>query len=351
MRALMMAGGTGGHVFPALAVAKELQQAGWQVEWLGTAGRMEEQIVPREGIKLHFLAVRAIRGKGVLGMLTAPFMLLRALGQAMKVIRSYQPDVVLGFGGFASGPGGLAAVALRKPLIIHEQNAIAGMTNRYLAKMATRVFQAFSGAFANAPVVGNPVRADILSLADPAQRFDGRKGELRVFVTGGSQGAQALNTQLPALFAETGVALAVRHQCGKGQLAITQAAYQAAGLTAEISEFISDMAQVYDWADLVVCRSGALTVSEIAAAGLPAIFVPFPAAVDDHQAHNAQWLVNAGAAKMIRQNQLNSATWQQATKGLWQRETLKQMAINAKQVAVTDSAKKVAAACKELAND
>jgi len=351
MRALMMAGGTGGHVFPALAVASKLQQAGWQVEWLGSAGRMEEQLVPRAGIKLHFLAVRGLRGNGLKGKLGAPFMLLRAVMQAIKVMRNFQPDVVLGFGGFASGPGGLAAFLLRKPLLIHEQNAVAGLTNRYLAKVATRVLQAFPGAFKNAEVVGNPVRADILALADPAQRYDEHEGALRIFVTGGSQGAQALNTLLPALFARQGVTLAIRHQCGKGQLALTRAAYQAAGLEAEISEFIDDMAQAYHWADVVVCRAGALTVSEIAAAGLAAIFVPFPAAVDDHQAHNAQWLVSAGAARMIRQQQLDETTWQQTINDMMQRETLKQMAINARAIAVTDSADRVAAVCKEWVND
>lgn len=350
MRALIMAGGSGGHIFPALAVARQLEAAGWQVEWLGSATRMEATIVPKAGIKLHSLAVRGLRGGGLKGKLGAPFMLLRAIWQALAVVRTVQPDVVVGFGGFASGPGGLAAKLARKPLVIHEQNAVAGMTNRYLAKLANTVLQAFPGALDNARVVGNPVRAEIVNLPAPAERFANRTGALRIQVLGGSQGARALNEKLPAclaaVFADTPVD--VYHQCGRGSLKTTHDAYTKAGLRSQVSEFVEDMPTAYGAADLVICRAGALTVCELAAAGVAAIFVPFPAAVDDHQTYNAEFLVKAGAARLLQQSDLNVATLTQQLSGMRDRQELLAMATAARGQAVMDSAEQVASVCQEL---
>lgn len=350
MRALIMAGGTGGHVFPALAVAAELQIRGWQVEWLGSEQGMENQLVPKAGITLHRLRVRGLRGGGKWRKLAAPLMLLRAIWQARGVLRKVKPDVVLGFGGYASGPGGLAARLAQKPLLIHEQNAVAGMTNRYLSRFATVSLQAFPGALKGAQVVGNPVRTDILSLTSPSMRYHEHTGALRILVLGGSQGAQALNAKLPAGFVKSFAdePLSIRHQCGKGNLGATQAAYQQAGIKAEVSEFISDMCAVYGWADLVICRAGALTVSEVAAAGVPALFVPFPAAVDDHQTRNAEFLVQAGAAKLLPQSELNPTTLSRALADMKSRASLVVMAKKARQLAQADSAKRVADTCQEL---
>lgn len=353
MRAMIMAGGTGGHVFPALAVADILRANGWQVEWLGGAGRMEEKLVPKAGIKLNYLQVRGLRGNGLKGKLAAPLMLVRAVWQAWRVLRRFRPDVVVGFGGFASGPGGLAAVLNRSPLLIHEQNAVAGMTNRYLARFAKQVFQAFPGALNDAEVVGNPVRRSILSLPVPSERYGSRAGALRLLITGGSQGASALNEQLPPLLTEELFAgpIEVRHQCGKGRVAATQKHYNGTVVKANVTEFIDDMDAAYSWADLVICRAGALTVSEVAAAGVAALFIPFPAAVDDHQTRNARWLVDAGAARLLAQKELNAAAFLQALEGANQREALLKMANKARELAVTNSAELVAQACEELAHD
>ena len=350
MRALIMAGGTGGHVFPALAVAGELQSRGWQVEWLGSEQGMENRLVPHAGITLHRLSVRGLRGGGIARKLTAPLMLLRSVWQALRIMRRVQPDVVLGFGGYASGPGGLAARLAGKPLLIHEQNAVAGMTNRYLSRLAQVSLQAFPGALKGAQVVGNPVRTEILVITAPTMRYIEHKGPLRILVLGGSQGAQALNAKLPSGFAQAFAEepLAIRHQCGKGHLQVTQSAYQKAGIKAEVSEFIDDMQAVYAWADLVICRAGALTVSEVAAAGVPALFVPFPAAVDDHQTRNAEFLVKAGAARLLPQSELNPAALTAVLADLHSRDALVMMARKARQLAVVDSAKRVADICQEL---
>lgn len=351
--ALIMAGGTGGHVFPALAVAKALQARGWNIEWLGSADRMETRLVPAHHIPLHCLNVSGVRGGGWKKAVKAPFMLLKAVWQAMRVLRQVKPAVVLGFGGFASGPGGLAAFLCRKPLLIHEQNAIAGMTNHYLSKMADNVLQAFPGALPEADVVGNPVRDDIINLPTPAERFDGRNGPIRVLILGGSQGSVALNTQLPtclpAVFsADTAE---IRHQCGRQHADATQAAYQESELTVTVSEFIDDMAAAYSWADLVICRAGALTVSEVAAAGVAALFIPFPAAVDDHQTRNADYLVKAGAAALLQQRDLNATTLAQVLETMQQREQLLSMAQLARQQSMPDSAEQVATLCEEMAHD
>lgn len=351
MRALIMAGGTGGHVFPALAVAQELQTRGWQVEWLGSEQGMENRLVPAAGITLNHLAVKGVRGGSAARRLAAPFMLLKAVWQARSILNRFNPDVVLGFGGFAAGPGGIAAWLTRRPLVIHEQNAVAGMTNRWLAKVAKLRFQAFPGALADARVVGNPVRPAIFLLTGLALRYAERQGALRILVLGGSQGAVALNEKLPACLAEVfaGAAVSIRHQCGRGRLAATQDSYIAAGLKAEVVEFIDDMAAAYGWADLVVCRAGALTVSEIAAAGVPAVFIPFPAAVDDHQTRNADFLVKAGAARLLPQATLSPATLKTALAGMHDRKTLQVMARQAQALSVADSTRQVADACEEIA--
>jgi UDP-N-acetylglucosamine--N-acetylmuramyl-(pentapeptide) pyrophosphoryl-undecaprenol N-acetylglucosamine transferase len=352
MRALIMAGGTGGHVFPALVVAGELQGRGWQVEWLGSETGMENRLVPLKGIALHRLKVRGLRGGGLLRKLGFPFMLLRAVWQAITLLRQMKPSVVLGFGGFASGPGGLAAALSRRPLIIHEQNAFAGMTNRYLSRLARVTLQAFPGALKGAQVVGNPVRPEIAQLAPPTSRYASHTGALRLLVLGGSQGAVALNEKLPACLAQVfpDEPLMVRHQCGRGHLQMTQACYRKAGLKAEVSEFIDDMSSVYDWADLMICRAGALTVCEVAAAGVPALFIPFPAAVDDHQTHNANFLVKAGAACLLQQSELEPRALAAALAGMRGRESLSVMAEKARRLAVIDSASRIADICQELAN-
>ncbi|CFQ90530.1 undecaprenyldiphospho-muramoylpentapeptide beta-N-acetylglucosaminyltransferase [Yersinia frederiksenii] len=342
-RLMVMAGGTGGHVFPGLAVAHHLMAQGWQVRWLGTADRMEASLVPKHGIEIDFIQISGLRGKGLMAQLTAPVRIYRAVCQAKKIMRDYQPDVVLGMGGYVSGPGGLAAWLCGIPVVLHEQNGIAGLTNRWLAKIAKKVLQAFPGAFPHAEVVGNPVRTDVLALPLPAERLSGREGPIRVLVIGGSQGARVLNQTLPQVAATLGEQITVWHQVGKGALPDVLEAYQQAGQGGkhQIVEFIDDMAAAYAWADVVVCRSGALTVSEVAAAGLPAIFVPFQHK-DRQQYWNALPLEKAGAAKIIEQPQFTA----QAVSNLlaqWDRDTLLAMAEQARQVAIPDATERVAA--------
>ena len=353
--ALIMAGGTGGHVFPALALARELRARSWDVVWLGTRRGLESRLVPAEGIPLELLTVAGLRGKGALVWLGAPLRLTRALWQALGVLRSRRPAVVVGLGGFVSGPGGIAAWLLRRPLLIHEQNAVAGFTNRQLARFATRVLAAFPGAFAagmHETVVGNPVRLEISAVPAPDERWSGRRGPVRVLIIGGSQGAARLNAVVPqalALLARD-MALDVRHQSGERGLDATRAAYQNAGVVAEIKPFIDDMAAAYAWADLVVCRSGALTVSELAAAGLGAILVPFAAATDDHQTCNARILVNAQAALMIAESALTPEALAQALRSVaGDREVLLQMALRARQLAQPGATRLLADACESLA--
>ncbi len=306
---LIMAGGTGGHVFPALAVARELHSRNREVVWLGTREGIEARLVPEAGIPLEAVSVSGLRGKGALVWLLAPWKILTALFDALKILRRRRPSVVLGMGGFASGPGGIAAWLLRRPLVIHEQNSVAGLTNRLLAGFAREVLEAFPGSFSarvKTTVVGNPVRPEIIALAEPVSRLSGRSGRMNLLVLGGSQGALALNK----VVAEA-VALmpadwrpAIRHQAGARTLALAKSAYANASVEATVEPFIQDMAEAYAWADLVVCRAGALTVAELAAAGVAAIFVPFPAAVDDHQTANARYLVEPGAAVMLPQSEL-----------------------------------------------
>lgn len=348
-RLLVMAGGTGGHVFPGLAVAHQLMEQGWQVRWLGTADRMEADLVPKHGIEIDFIQISGLRGKGWRAQLGAPLRIWRAIRQARQIMRDYQPDVVLGMGGYVSGPGGVAAWLQGIPVVLHEQNAIAGLTNRWLSRIAAKVLQAFPGAFAKAPVVGNPVRQDVLALPEPAQRMKDRSGPLRVLVVGGSQGARILNRTLPAVAAALGDQITLWHQVGKGALPEVEQAYQAAGATGhKITEFIDDMADAYQWADVVICRSGALTVSELAAAGVPAIFVPFQHK-DRQQYLNGLTLEKAGAAYIIEQDQL-TAERLEAQLLLLNRPQLLAMAQRARAAAIPDATDRVAAVIQALAD-
>ena len=342
---LMMAGGTGGHIFPALAVAQSLQQMGHKVVWLGSTGSMEERLVPQYGIPLETVAMKGVRGKGLWRKLTLPWMLLRSVQAAVNIIRRHKIDAVIGFGGFVTFPGGMAAKAVGIPIIIHEQNAVAGMANRRLAKWAARVLYAFPKAFEHYPdgLVGNPVRADIAQLPKPEERFAGRSGPLRIFIIGGSLGAQALNETVPqamALIPEE-ARPRITHQSGRGHLVNLQAAYQAAGVSAECVEFVDDMAAVYRDADVLICRAGALTIAELAAAGVGALLVPFPLAVDDHQTANARYLVGAQAGLLLPQNQLNAHNLAQIL-GSLTREQCREWAVNARMLAMPDSAARVA---------
>jgi UDP-N-acetylglucosamine--N-acetylmuramyl-(pentapeptide) pyrophosphoryl-undecaprenol N-acetylglucosamine transferase len=302
-RVLVMAGGTGGHVFPALAVARVLQERACEVRWLGTQAGIEARLVPAAGLQVEWVRVSGLRGKGVTGWLGAPFKLTRAVRDALAAVRAFQPDVVLGLGGFVSGPGGVAAWLTRRPLVIHEQNAIAGLTNRVLSRFARTVAEAFPGSFGDkgdVVVTGNPVRREIEAIAVPAERLAGRMRP-RLLVFGGSQGAAALNRLVPAALGllQPTERPEVLHQTGRNRRDAVAAAYTAAGVTADVREFIDDMAAAYAWCDVAICRSGALTVAELAAAGVASILVPFPAAVDDHQTENARYLASRGAAVLL----------------------------------------------------
>jgi UDP-N-acetylglucosamine--N-acetylmuramyl-(pentapeptide) pyrophosphoryl-undecaprenol N-acetylglucosamine transferase len=352
--ALIMAGGTGGHVFPALAVARVLRERGLTPVWLGTQRGMESKLVPQHHIEMEFISVSGVRGKGVLTALLAPLQLSRAVMQAMAIIRRRKPVVVFGAGGFASGPGGIAAWLLRKPLVIHEQNAIAGMTNRWLSHLARRVYEAFPNSFSSKAIyVGNPVRREITAVPPPAERFADRSDAMRVLVIGGSLGAQRLNRLVPAALAllQPQERPQVVHQAGERTLAMAQAAYREANVQGEVRAFIDDMAGMYGWADLVVCRAGALTVSELAAVGVAALLVPFPAAVDDHQTHNAQFLVNAGAAILIQEHDLTPQRLADAIHNLCVqgRQHLLKMAERGRARAIVDADVRIADACMQLA--
>jgi UDP-N-acetylglucosamine--N-acetylmuramyl-(pentapeptide) pyrophosphoryl-undecaprenol N-acetylglucosamine transferase len=308
---LVMAGGTGGHVYPALAVAQALQARAQDIVWLGTRRGLEGRVIPAAGIDVEWINVRGLRRKGVVALLVAPLQLGWALLQAISVIMRRRPAAVLGMGGFVSGPGGLAAWLTRRPLVIHEQNAAAGLTNRLLARLARVVLQAFPGSFnasVRAETVGNPVREDIAAVRPPAVRYAERQGPLRLLVLGGSQGSLALNKTVPAALAKLPARLRpiVRHQTGELTFETARDAYTESNLEVELLPFIDDMATAYAWADLVVCRSGALTVAEICAVGLPALFVPYPGAVDDHQTANARPLADAGAAVIIDESMLSA---------------------------------------------
>ncbi|MCH8551335.1 MAG: undecaprenyldiphospho-muramoylpentapeptide beta-N-acetylglucosaminyltransferase [Natronospirillum sp.] len=310
---LIMAGGTGGHVFPGLAVAEALQQKGYRVSWLGTARGIENDVVPAAGLTLHHLSVAGVRGRGPVTKLLAPFRLCYALLQAWRLLRRLRPAVVLGMGGFAAGPGGLAARMLRIPLVIHEQNAVAGTTNRWLARVAKRRLCAFAGALPDRfepQVVGNPIRSQLVAVAPPDERGTGDHKPLRLLILGGSQGALAINQLVPEALADLPEAQRpeVRHQCGRRHEETTRQAYRKAEVTAEIQPFIDDMAEALCWADLVVARAGALTVSELSAVGVGSLLIPFPFAIDDHQTRNAERLVRVHAARLLPQSELTRDT-------------------------------------------
>lgn len=390
---LIMAGGTGGHIFPGLAVADSLRQRGVEVRWLGARGGMECERVPSWGIPLDVVDISALRGKGAARWLLAPWRLLRAVLQAARLLGTHRPACAISFGGYAAGPGGLAARLRGVPLLVHEQNRVPGMTNRVLARFAAKVLQAFPGTWESSlrPVTcGNPVRQDVAMLEAPESRLAGRSGPVRLLVTGGSQGARTLNRLVPEALqlAPEGLQLEIRHQCGKSWLQETQKAYRAAGFEvavaaplgaasaaistppssniaakaaptaapaeptrhmAEVTEFIDDMAGAYGWADVLVCRAGALTVSEVAAAGLAAVFVPFPHAVDDHQTRNAEFLVERGAALLLDDVGLDARRLAASLNDLLSdRPRQIDMAVRSRAAATPDSAGQVADLCREF---
>ncbi|WP_285423099.1 MULTISPECIES: undecaprenyldiphospho-muramoylpentapeptide beta-N-acetylglucosaminyltransferase [unclassified Pseudomonas] len=350
---LIMAGGTGGHVFPALACAREFQARGYTVHWLGTPRGIENELVPAAGLQLHLINVTGLRGKGRLSLLKAPFMLLKALGQARKIVRELKPVCVVGFGGYVTGPGGLAARLSGVPLIIHEQNAVAGTANRSLASFAARVCEAFPQTFAASAkrrTTGNPVRAELF-FETPRQALMGRKP--RLLVLGGSLGAEPLNKLLPEALSQVPVEIRpeVFHQAGRNHDEVTSERYRAVGVEAQVAPFIKDMAQAYGWADLVVCRAGALTISELAAAGLPSLLVPLPHAIDDHQSRNAEYLAREGAAFVMPQATTGAAEMAARLKEvLMQPEQLKRMATTARQLAKPDATNTVVDVCLEVAH-
>jgi UDP-N-acetylglucosamine--N-acetylmuramyl-(pentapeptide) pyrophosphoryl-undecaprenol N-acetylglucosamine transferase len=396
----IMAGGTGGHVFPALAVAEELRQHGVEVFWIGTRSGMEARLVAEHGFELEWIDIAGVRGKGWATRLRLPFTLAGAVWQAQSILRRRQPALVLGMGGFVAGPGGLAARMLGIPLVIHEQNGIPGLTNRWLARLATQVFEAFPGSFPparGAITVGNPVRQAILDVppkSPPTPLFQrgeeipprppfskggdkkppseksppssppfekggrggfeiGRFSGFNLLILGGSLGAQALNEIVPAALAALPEAQRpqVRHQAGERTLQLAQTAYQTAGISAEITPFINDMAAAYDWADLVICRAGALTVAELAAAGVASVLVPYPFAVDDHQVGNARYLADAGAARLVLQRDLSASSLSALlTELLADRAALSAMSARARQLAQPDATARIAAACLAIAH-
>ncbi|MEM1089595.1 MAG: undecaprenyldiphospho-muramoylpentapeptide beta-N-acetylglucosaminyltransferase [Pseudomonadota bacterium] len=350
---LIMAGGTGGHIFPGLAVAGKLRQRNVDVLWLGSSHGMENGLVPRFGYPIERIDITGLRGRGALALLLLPFRLCRAVLQAIRILRRYQPRSVLSMGGFAAGPGGLAAWLTRRPLVVHEQNSIPGLTNRVLAKLARRVLSGFPSAFPRDGLhVGNPVREEIAAAPTPQERQTGQHRPPRLLVLGGSQGAVALNTLLPRAIA--GLALdpapEIRHQCGAGREEATAKAYEQAQVPATVLPFVDDMAEAYAWADLVVCRAGALTIAEVSAMGLASLLVPFPHAVDDHQTHNAGYLVSEGAARLCPEAALTTEGLSaQLTELLSAPDLLTEMAERARRLAQPDAAEAVASACLEVA--
>lgn len=353
-RVMIMAGGTGGHVFPALAVAMELRSRGLDVVWLGSAGGFEERVVPDAGFRMESITVRGLRGNGLVRWLKAPFMLLLAMWQVFGVLRRCRPTVVLGMGGFVTGPGGVMARLMRIPLVIHEQNAVPGMTNRLLSHIANRVLESFPGSFSavkRVDLVGNPVRAEIWQLPDPSCRMESRNGPVRLLVLGGSQGALALNQTLPEALGKMDLStlFQVRHQAGTGKDEAAAKTYEAMGVDADVVPFISNMAEAYAWADLVVCRAGALTVSELAASGVGSVLVPYPHAVDDHQTLNANYLADPGAALLLPQSELEPEGLAATLKQLMDdRGRLLQMARAARNLAKPMATMDVADICEEI---
>ncbi len=350
---LVMAGGTGGHIFPGIAVAHELRNRGVAVVWLGSEGGLETRLVPQAGIEIETIPISGVRGKGVLALLAAPLRIARALWTAWRLFGRVHPRTAIAFGGFASGPGGVAAWLRRVPLIVHEQNRIPGTTNRILSHFAKRRLCGFADAFAGGEWLGNPVRAAIAAIALPQERYAARRDDLRLLVLGGSQGAYGINVVLPQVLQRlpAGLTLQVRHQSGPKHFEKTSGLYEAAGSKAQVEPFIEDMAAAYGWADLVVCRAGATTIAELCAAGLPAVFVPFPQAVDDHQTRNAMTMVDAGAARLVAEGDGFADRLVAALAGLCAggtvvaRAHLVAMAEAARTLAKPDAAERIAAAC------
>jgi UDP-N-acetylglucosamine--N-acetylmuramyl-(pentapeptide) pyrophosphoryl-undecaprenol N-acetylglucosamine transferase len=345
---LIMAGGTGGHIFPGLAVAEQMRALGWEVVWMGARGGMEERLVPRHGYRTAWIRARAARGKGLLQKLLLPANLLYSFWESARYIRSLKPDVVLGLGGYVAFPGGMMASLLNRPLALHEQNAIAGLANRVLAQVSDKVMVAFPDALKGAEWTGNPVRAEIAAIAAPEERFRARQGRLRLLVVGGSLGAQALNEALPKALALMNEKPQVVHQAGEKHLETLRANYAAAGVHGELLAFIDDMARRYAEADLVICRAGAVTIAELSAGGMASVLVPFPHAVDDHQTANARFLADRGAAILIQQRDLSP----QRLAGLigsLDRPKLLQMAQKARAAGKPGAARIVAQRCMALA--
>jgi len=347
--ALIMAAGTGGHIFPGLAVAQALRDSGWRVHWLGTAQGMENRLVPARGFAMELVQFHGVRGKGLATLALAPWRLLRAVGQSLQVLRRVRPDVVLGFGGYITMPGGLASVLYGKPLVLHEQNSVAGLSNRLLGHLAARTFTAFPRVLRRGQWVGNPLRAEFFAQAEPAARFANRVGPLRLLVVGGSLGARVLNTVVPQALAllPADQRPQVTHQSGEQQIDALRANYAAAGVEATLTPFIENTAQAFAQADLVLCRAGASTVTELAAVGAAAMLVPFPSAVDDHQTHNARFLVDQGAAWLVPQSELTAESLAQRLSTLGRADLLAH-ALAAKRTQQLHATQAVVAACQEF---
>jgi UDP-N-acetylglucosamine--N-acetylmuramyl-(pentapeptide) pyrophosphoryl-undecaprenol N-acetylglucosamine transferase len=349
-KVIVMAGGTGGHIYPALACAHSFIDKGIDVEWLGSKGGMEETLVVDHSIRLHSLSIKGVRGKGVLGLLAAPFRILHAIGQAVAVLQKVKPDVVLGMGGFVAGPGGVAAKLLRIPLVIHEQNAVAGTTNKLLSKIADVRLQAFDGALSNALSVGNPIRNDILRQQVRKSRGNAAK-PLRLLVVGGSLGAKAINDVMPQVLANWSFSqrLDVWHQTGVRNFEAVSTLYQEANVEARVEAYLDNMDQAYYWADIVLCRAGAMTVSELAVAGLPSILIPYPFAIDDHQTENARYLEKVGGAYLLPQTELNyEKILSLLSEFVENEEALIKMGEQAKKVAHPNATQDVVAHCLRL---
>ncbi|MCT9810308.1 undecaprenyldiphospho-muramoylpentapeptide beta-N-acetylglucosaminyltransferase [Acidovorax sp. Be4] len=349
--ALIMAGGTGGHIFPGLAVAHALRERGWQVHWLGAPNSMEARLVPPQGFALETIDFSGVRGKGLVTLALLPLRLLKAFWQALAVVRRVKPDVVIGLGGYISFPGGMMAVLAGKPLVLHEQNSVAGMANKVLASVADRVFTAFPKVFAKGQWVGNPLRTAFTSQPAPAERFAGRSGPLRLLVVGGSLGARALNDIVPQALAliPADQRPQVLHQSGAAQIDALRANYAAAGVEATLTPFIDDTAQAFADADVIVCRAGASTVTEIAAVGAAAVYVPFPSAVDDHQTSNARFIVDTGGGWLLPQREMNAEMLSNMLQNM-QRSSLLERAEQAKNMQKIEATTAVVRACEELAS-
>lgn len=348
--ALVMAGGTGGHIFPGLAVAEELRERGWRVHWLGAPGSMESRLVPPRGFAFEEVDFSGVRGKGPVTLFLLPLRLLRAFWQSVQVVRRVKPDVVVGMGGYIAFPGGMMGVLLGKPLVLHEQNSVAGMVNKVLAGVADRILTAFPGVLNKGAWVGNPLRTAFTRQAGPAERFAGRAGPLRLLVVGGSGGAKTLNELVPQALAliprdERPI---VTHQGGTAQIDALRANYAAAGVEAELTPFIEDVATAFAQADFLICRAGASTVTELAAVGAAAVYVPFPFAVDDHQTTNAKFLVDAGGGWLVQQADMTPQSLAQLIRSMDRGELLKR-AEAAKKMEKLNATREVVAACEELA--